>query len=110
MATADGVPLCYEFEGDGLGLAAGFDVTFHYEEAVLASLGIAEADLRLWHYGPTGLNDVTGSLDTAGNLITGNASALGGFAVGVIPEPSTLALLCMGAVGLLVCGWRRRCD
>jgi len=26
----------------------------------------------------------------------------------LVPEPSTLVLLCMGAVGLLACGWRRK--
>jgi len=31
-------------------------------------------------------------------------------AVTIVPEPSTIVLLFTTAVGLLVCGWRRRCD
>ena len=35
---------------------------------------------------------------------------LGAFAVSgqVVPEPSTLLLLCIGGVGLLACAWRKR--
>jgi len=44
---------------------------------------------HVWHY--TGLSEVR-FLDTGG----------------AIPEPSTVALLAMGAIGLLIYGWRRR--
>ena len=41
-------------------------------------------------------------------VVSGNDFALDDISMNPIPEPSTLALLCVGAVGLLAYGWRRR--
>jgi len=54
---------------------------------------------------PKGLytvNVTTGQSSLVGNLTLGNPLGLA-----FVPEPSTLVLLCMGAVGLLAWGWRR---
>ncbi|MBN2560212.1 MAG: immunoglobulin domain-containing protein [Phycisphaerae bacterium] len=57
-----------------------------YDEAELASLGIDEADLRLFRYdaGPGSSADITSSLDTVANAITGSATGVGQFLLGAI--------------------------
>jgi len=49
----------------------------------------------------------------AGSLLSGHRLdtdffIYDGASIVLIPEPSTLILLCMGVVGLLACGWRRK--
>ena len=84
------------------------DLTILYDSVLASSLGIDEADLRLFNYSGGSWTDITGSLDTANDLIssnfTGSLSSM--FAVGV-PEPVTLSLLVAGAVVGLI-GRRKR--
>ncbi|OPZ27889.1 MAG: hypothetical protein BWZ02_01484 [Lentisphaerae bacterium ADurb.BinA184] len=98
--------------------AGGFDfgggsavLTFRYDDVLATSKGIAEASLKVWQLvGRTWL-DVTGSVDTANNLITTTGlSSFSMFGIGpisptYIPEPASAVAL--GLAGLLALRRRR---
>jgi len=84
-------------------------VSFRYDQHLAASLGVNEADLKVFMSGA----DVTGSVDTANNIIYATAQSVADvnsstFAVATalgIPEPSAIILLALSVVGLPI----RRC-
>ena len=57
---------------------------------------------ELWEYNPST------NTSTPGPYLSEDPYGLAFQPASAIPEPSTLALLAAGAVGLLVYGWRRR--
>ena len=59
---------------------------------------------RLWSVSSNGVNDTTGSSDSSGLVARFTTQAV----TTAIPEPSSLALLSLGALSLAGCGWRRR--
>ncbi len=70
-------------------------LTIRYDDALASSLGLTEDDLKLFHYTGGHWVNITGSIDTANNLISGSTDSLSMFAVGV-PEPATIGLLTLG--------------
>lgn len=64
------------------------DITVAYDEAVLTSLGIDEAALQLFWDDPDAGSavNITATLDTVANTITGSATGLGSFLLGAIIE------------------------
>jgi len=89
------------------------DLTLRYDPTDLG--GVAEADLRLFHFDGVNWIDVTAGIDTTNHWLF--ATGLTGFSpfaagtnihidagvppVPAIPEPATIAVLAMGGVGLL---------
>lgn len=77
------------------------DVSFRYNDMLAPDLGIGEDALRVFHFDGTAWQDVTTGLDTANNWIyTSGRTGFSYYAVGVIPEPATLAMLALAAVVL----------
>jgi hypothetical protein len=71
--------------------------------------GYSRNGLEVWHYDgsnwtPFAANDLTYDGTYASFTVTG----FSGYAVTTVPEPSTFALLGIGAVSLLAYAWRRR--
>jgi hypothetical protein len=73
-------------------------------------IGLGKEDLELWHLSGGTWSPYTPDLLTydASGILTFTASQFSGYAVTGVPEPSTFALLGIGAVSLLACAWRRR--
>jgi len=109
----------YDFQPAGFGFGDGTaTLTFRYDDAGAAALGLAEADLRLYHFTGSQWLDVTASVDTVAKTITSLAmDSFSMFAAGAqvryeppapaveIPEPASgLALL----AGLALVLRRRR--
>jgi T5SS/PEP-CTERM-associated repeat protein len=66
------------------------------------------SDLRVWHYEGTSWTRFTPTdLTYDGTYASFTVTGLGGYAV-TAPEPSTIALLAIGVLGLLAHAWRRR--
>ncbi len=83
------------------------DLTFRYDDAMAAALGLNESTLSLFHYEGGQWVDIVTSVDTVNKLIHANGvTSFSTFAVGVTPEPATLTLLALG--GLAVLRRRRR--
>ena len=84
------------------------NLAFRYDDALAASLGIPETDLRVFHFDAGMWKDVTSGLDATNNLIYADGmTSFSQYAVGV-PEPSTLALLVTSMLSLLAYAWQRR--
>ena len=63
----------------------------------------------LWEVQYSGVTDPDDTLDITITSTSGyNDVQFSAAALSVVPEPSAIVLLCTGAVGLLVCVWRRR--
>jgi hypothetical protein len=65
-----------------------------------------EADLKLWHFTPGLLpEDITVSIDIDNNVICGRSDSFSDFFVGfrtpIAPEPTSLTLVALGALGLV---------
>jgi hypothetical protein len=87
----------------GLTRPSTIDLTVRYDDGLAASLGLDEAALKLWRYDGSQwlrINDATFSHDLENNLISGSTTSLEFFAVSA-PEPSSVGLVLMSAVGLL---------
>ncbi len=82
------------------------DVTFRYDDALVASLGLTEDDLRVFHFDDVASvwEDITSAIDTAGNHIYAyGVDSFSFFAVGAndppaVPEPASVVLFGIGLV------------
>lgn len=120
LLAADRTDLPGVPEASALGLwdfipPAGFafdhaDLTFRYDDALAASLGLNENELAVYHFTAGSWVDVTTAIDTTNKWLHADGmTSFSTLAVGVaIPEPGTLSLLSMGAVALLAYTWRSR--
>ncbi|MGD0653793.1 MAG: PEP-CTERM sorting domain-containing protein [Thermoguttaceae bacterium] len=95
-----------------LNLTASFvkaNLTFRYDDYLAQELGINDENLlQVYHFHNGQWEQVTSSIDTGNKWIYANGiTSCSQFAVGVVPEPSTIVLLATVALaGLLA--WRRR--
>jgi probable HAF family extracellular repeat protein len=80
-------------------------LVFHYDEAALK--GIDESLLAIWRFAG-GSWSMGGVVDEEANTVSLTVDGFSSFSLGVVPEPSTLALLGAGAVVLLACAWWKR--
>jgi hypothetical protein len=84
------------------------DLIFRYDDALAASLGITEADLKLYHYTAGAWQDVTTSIDTDNNLLYARTNSFSPFGAGdgftdngsAVPEPATVISFLLGGAGL----------
>ena len=93
----------WSIDGDAFDFGTGdVDLTIRYDDALAASLGLSEGDLKFYHFVGGNWVDVTTGVDTAGNLISADGvDSFSLFAVGNVPEPTTMGLLAVGAVAAL---------
>ena len=111
-ATLRGLAGVTLFGAFDLSSSALFDgpitLDFQFDPAMLPA-GFTEAELRLFAYDPlTGLRDITSFVNFDGQFVEANADTLGTFAIGAVPEPSSLALCGLGSVALAGYARRRR--
>jgi uncharacterized membrane protein len=77
------------------------DLTFQYDPAALPD-GVDLADLVVLHYGPDGWETLTPTgHDTANHMLAVQTDSLSPFVLGVVPEPTSLALLSLALPALL---------
>jgi len=94
----------WQFSLGGSGYSLGDPVYLSFPVAD----GILTSDLQVWHWDGTNWSAFpAGDLNISQGYANFTVTSFSGYAVSV-PEPSTLALLGMGAVGLLAYAWRRR--
>jgi len=86
------------------------ELTFRYDDFLAAAIGLAEADILIYHFDGLSWVPLETFVDTeAHTAMTSGVTSFSPFAVGLnitnqpaaIPEPGTLALLGLGALGLL---------
>ena len=91
------------------------DLTFRYDHALAAALGLDETDLRLYHHGGGGWANVTSGIDIINNWIYADAmTSFSYFAVATgadnppepVPEPLSVIFFGAGLAGVL--GYLRR--
>ncbi len=92
--------------------ATGYSVTSTNSVYLSFNVGtnLAADDLEVWHYDSTSGWAKYGVFDLTydGTFASFTATSFSGYAMVAVPEPSTLALLGIGAVSLLGYCWRRR--
>jgi len=93
------------FEGDTLG-PNELALVFGYDDTGLTLLD--EAALDVFHFDNGMWTALGGTVDTAANTISVLTPGLSPFAVGLVPEPSTMALAIIALTGLTVQTVRRR--
>jgi len=95
------------FEGDAIG-AGGISLVFSYSDVGLSLA--EESALVIYHFDSGAWVPLSGTLDTLANTITVNTPSLSPFAVGLVPEPSSVALaaIALGAVVFHAARRRRR--
>lgn len=92
----------FDLDYDG-SFAGGLRLTFFIDPSTLPS-GTDVASLHLFHWHGGAWQDLGGGFDPATGGITVVIDSLSPFAVGAVPEPTTLALMVGGAAGI----WMRR--
>jgi probable HAF family extracellular repeat protein len=80
-------------------------LVFHYDQAALRD--IDEGSLVIWRFAG-GAWGMGGVVDEEANTVSLTVDGLSSFSLGVVPEPSALALLNVAAVALVAYGWRKR--
>ncbi len=87
-----------EFDGD---FSGDVQLTFCYDDNLLVP-GISEDMLYVYHQTAGGWEQLpVVSRDLVGNTITVTTTSFSDFALGAVPEPSSAALLALGAAALL---------
>lgn len=77
------------------------DLTFQYDPDSLPD-GIALSDLVVLHFGPDGWETLSPTAhDTVNHLLTVQTDSLSPFVLGVVPEPTSLALLSLALPALV---------
>lgn len=88
----------------GLTFTGSFDegaiLELKYDESLLPP-GLDESLLGIYHGTQDGWELLPGSVDTANNLLTVTTTSFCNFALGVVPEPATFALIVPIALALL---------
>ena len=69
------------------------NLTVRYDDALASSLGLTESDIMLIRYNGNNWVDITDSIDTTSNLISGVTGAFSMFAVGIIDIPERGAII-----------------
>jgi hypothetical protein len=73
-----------------------------------AGTGSVSINGKTWQYSNSGFDQTAGKAWISGGTYYVQLGAADGVSTAVIPEPSTLALLAAGLVGLLAYAWRKR--
>ncbi|KAB8143417.1 S8 family serine peptidase [Chloroflexia bacterium SDU3-3] len=76
-----GLPSYFELAEQQLSFHTA-QVCFPYQDADLAAAGLAEGDLRLWHFAEGAWHDITVSHDLAANRICGTTASFSPFVLG----------------------------
>jgi hypothetical protein len=94
-----------DFEGDAIG-PGGISLVFSYSDVGLSLA--EESALVIYHFDSGAWVPLSGTLDTLANTITVNTPSLSPFAVGLVPEPSSVALAAIALGGVVFHAARRR--
>ena len=82
-------------------VAGPIDLTFQYDPDLLPE-GVVPTDLVVLHHGPDGWETLSPiAHDIANHTLTVQTDSLSPFVLGVVPEPTSLALLALGLPALL---------
>ncbi len=106
-------PQIWNVEYDGSLNGGTATVVFHYDPNNLPN-GVLESDLVMWHYNKISNvweHSSASDLNIADHTISYTVDSFSPFELGTalaVPEPSTVTLFALGAMGLLGCAWRAR--